>query len=170
MSLLQIRLACYSFFVTQPFLYSVEREYPVSVDRLWRAWTVAAELEDWYHPTDLRAVKGATASELIVGGLWSCGVDVPAHNFAAYFFGQYTKIVQNELLEHTMHYTESFEEFAAKDFTSPSHLVVLEFQAREEGAWVKFSQFGELPEGQEKQAQEGMTSYLESLASFLSAN
>lgn len=31
--------------MTQAFLYSVEREYPVSIDRLWKAWTDAAELE-----------------------------------------------------------------------------------------------------------------------------
>jgi uncharacterized protein YndB with AHSA1/START domain len=27
--------------------YSVERTYPVDVDRMWRAWTDAAELEQW---------------------------------------------------------------------------------------------------------------------------
>ena len=59
------------------FLYSVEREYPVSIERLWRAWTDASELEAWYHPADLSSTKGATISELEIGGVWACRVDVP---------------------------------------------------------------------------------------------
>jgi uncharacterized protein YndB with AHSA1/START domain len=153
--------------MSQPFLYSVEREFPVPVESLWRAWTDASELEAWYHPTDLTSTKGATASDLTIGGLWSCGVDVPTHDFTAYFYGQYTKIIANELLEHTMHYTQSAEEFVDKDFTTPSHHIVIEFQDRGHSSWVKFSQYGELPEGEEKQAQAGMNSYLESLAQFL---
>jgi uncharacterized protein YndB with AHSA1/START domain len=31
--------------MTLPFLYSVEREFAVPVERLWSAWTDAAELE-----------------------------------------------------------------------------------------------------------------------------
>jgi len=153
--------------MTQPFLYSVEREYPVSIDRLWKAWTDASDLESWYYPTDLSSTKGATVSELRVGGLWSCGVEVPEQGFAAYFFGQYTKIVLNELIEHTLDYTTSAEEFAKKDFSTESHLIRIEFEDRGTSAWSKFSQFGELPEGQAEMAQAGMNSYLESLAQYL---
>ena len=151
----------------QSFLYSVEREYPVSIDRLWKAWTDAVELEAWYFPTDLSATKGATESVLEVGCLWACGVDVLAHGFTAYFFGKYTNIVKNELLEHTMHYTTSAEEFAKKDFSTESHLIRVEFEDRGSSSWSKFSQFGELPEGQAEMAQAGMNSYLQSLADFL---
>jgi uncharacterized protein YndB with AHSA1/START domain len=154
--------------MTQPFLYSVEREYPVSIDRLWRAWTDASELESWYYPTDLGSTKGATVSDLQVGGLWTCGVEVPEQGFTAYFFGQYTKIAPNELIEHTLHYTQSKDEFEAKDFQTQSHLIVLDFEDRGNASWVKFSQFGELPEGQAEQAQAGMESYLDSLSNFLS--
>ena len=153
--------------MTKPFLYSVEREFPVSIDRLWRAWTDASELEAWYHPTDLSSTKGATVSDLIIDGLWSCGVEVPAQNFTAYFFGQYTEIVQNELLEHTLHYTTSTEEFEKKDFSTESHLIRIEFEDRGTNSWSKFSQFGELPEGQAEMAQAGMNSYLESLSNYL---
>ena len=153
--------------MTQSFLYSVEREYPVSIDRLWRAWTDASELESWYHPTDLSSTKDATISELEIGGLWSCGVEVPAHNFTAFFFGKYTKIVLNELLEHTLHYTNSADDFAKKDFSTESHLIKIEFEDRGSSAGSKFSQFGELPEGQAEMAQAGMNSYLESLAKHL---
>ncbi len=153
--------------MSQQFLYSVEREYSVSIDRLWRAWTDASELEAWYHPIDLSSAKGATQSVLEIGGLWSCGVEVPAHNFTAYFFGKYTKIVLNELLEHTMHYTTSADDFAKKDFSPESHLIKIEFEDRGSSSWSKFSQFGELPEGQAEMAQAGMNSYLESLANHL---
>jgi uncharacterized protein YndB with AHSA1/START domain len=153
--------------MTQQFLYSVEREYSVSIDRLWMAWTDASELEAWYHPTDLSSTKGATVSNLSIGGLWSCGVEVPEHGFTAYFFGQYTKIMQNELVEHTLHYTTSAEEFVKKDFSTESHLIRIEFENRGSNSWSKFSQFGELPEGQAEMAQAGMTSYLESLAQHL---
>ena len=153
--------------MTQPFLYSVEREYPVSIERLWNAWTDASELEAWYFPTDLSSTKGATRSEVEIGGLWACGVEVPKHNFTAYFFGKYTSIVPNELLEHTLHYTTSAEEFEAKDFSSESHLIRIEFEDRGASSWSKFSQFGELPEGQAEMAQAGMNSYLESLARHL---
>ena len=155
--------------MTQKFLYSVEREYPVSIDRLWRAWTDASELESWYFPTDLRATKGATVSNLTIGGLWTCGVEVPEQGFTAYFFGKYTKIQKNKVLEHTLHYTTSAEEFAKKDFSTESHLIRIDFEDREMSSWSRFSQFGELPEGQADMAQAGMNSYLESLARFLSS-
>jgi len=151
----------------KPFLYSVEREYPVSLERLWKAWTDATELESWYFPKDLDSTKGATVSELSIGGLWTCGVEVPEQGFTAYFFGKYTKIENNKLLEHTLHYTTSSEEFVAKDFETESHLIRIEFEDRGSSSWSKFSQFGELPEGQAEMAQAGMTSYFESLAQFL---
>ena len=151
----------------QPFLYSVEREYAASIERVWAAWTDAAQLETWYHPTDLRALPGATVSELREGGLWATAVDVPAFGFVAYFYGQYTQLMPRERIEHTLHYTQSPEEFAARDFTTPSHDIVIEFAARGDRTWVKFSQFGELPEGQVERTQAGMESYFDSLAAFL---
>ena len=153
--------------MTQPFLYSVEREYPVAIMKLWKAWTDASDLECWYFPTDLGPSKGATVSELTIGGLWTCGVEVPELGFTAYFFGKYTKIEKHQLLEHTLHYTTSPEEFAAKNFSTESHLIRIEFEDRGFTSWSKFSQFGELPEGQAEMAQAGMTSYFESLAQFL---
>jgi len=153
--------------MTQSLLYSVEREYPVSIERLWKAWTDTSELELWYFPTGLSSTKGATVSELKVDGLWACGVEVPAHGFTAYFFGKYTRILDRELFEHTLHYTTSAEEFAKRDFSTESHLIRVEFEDRGTSSWSKFSQFGQLPEGQAEMAQAGMNSYLESLAQHL---
>jgi uncharacterized protein YndB with AHSA1/START domain len=153
--------------MTQAFLYSVEREYPVSIGDLWSAWTDPKKLEAWYFPTALKSVPGATESELRLGGLWACGVDVAEFGFVAYFYGKYTKIEHEKLIEHTLHYTQSKEEFQTKDFETESHLIVLDFEDRGESSWVKFSQYGELPEGQAAQAQSGMESYLDSLSNFL---
>ena len=154
----------------QNLLYSVEREYPVSIIDLWSAWTDPQKLEAWYFPTALNSIPGATQSDLKVGGLWACGVDVAEYGFVAYFFGKYTKIENHKLIEHTLHYTQSKEEFEAKDFNTESHLIVLNFEDRSNSSWVKFSQFGQMPEGQAEQAKAGMESYLDSLSNYLSSS
>ena len=149
------------------FLYSVEREYDIPVEILWAAWTDPVALEAWYHPTDLSNVPGSVASDAVEGGLWTVAVDVPEHGMVAYFFGRYTAVVENARLEHTMAYTQSAEEFAARDETAPHHRVLVEFASRDFRSWVKFSQFGEMPAGQAVKTQAGMESYFDSLAAYL---
>ncbi len=149
------------------FLYSVERELDLPIDILWAAWTDPVALEAWYHPTDLSVLPGSVVSDPVEGGAWSAAVDVPAMDFVAYFYGRYTVAVQNARLEHTMAYTQDADEFAARDESAPHHLVRIEFESRDFRSWVKFSQFGELPEGQAVQAQAGMESYFDSLEAFL---
>lgn len=149
------------------FLYSVEREFNANINDVWHAWIDAAALEEWYHPTDLRNVPGSVVSDFEVGGLWTVAVDVPDHNFVAYFYGRYTGILQHKKIEHSMFYVESADEFAARDESRPFHEVIVDFEERGENTWVKFSQFGELPEGHAPQAQAGMESYFDSLANFL---
>jgi Activator of Hsp90 ATPase homolog 1-like protein len=86
----------------------------------------------------------------------------------AYFYGRYTAVVENARLEHTMAYTQSADEFAARDEAAPHHRVLVEFETRGFRSWVKFSQFGDLPEDQAVQAQAGMESYFDSLEAYLS--
>ena len=133
--------------VKHEFLYSVEREYAHSIETVWHAWTDAAALEAWYHPTDLANVAGSSKSDPIVGGRWAIAIDVSAYNMTACFYGLYTKVETHRLLEHTMCYTEDLADFAAMDDSAPHHNVVVEFEIRGDKTWVKFSQFGELPEG-----------------------
>ena len=149
------------------FLYSVEREYDIPVEILWAAWTDPVALEAWYHPTDLSTVPGSVASDAVEGGLWTVAVDVPEHGMVAYFYGHYTAVVENARLEHTMAYTQSAEEFAARDEAAPHHRVLVEFASRDFRSWVKFSQFGEMPAGQAVKTQAGMESYFDSLAAYL---
>jgi hypothetical protein len=66
-----------------------------------------------------------------------------------------------------MSYTQSAEEFAARDENATFHKVVVEFEDRPAGTWVKFSQFGELPEEQIEATTDGMNSYFDSLEYFL---
>lgn len=147
--------------------YAVEREIDVPVEVLWDAWTDPVALEAWYHPTDLACVPGSVVSDPVVGGWWTVGVDVPEHGFVAYFYGRYTEVTDKVRLEHTMHYTQSVEEFAARDEAGEHHLIVIQFEERGFRGWVRFSQYGEMPDGQARQAQAGMESYFDSLEAYL---
>ena len=149
------------------FLYAVEREYPVSIETLWDAWTNAASLQAWYHPVDLSCVPDTVENHSEVDGIWSVSVDVPEHNFVAYFYGVYTEVKMHELMIHTMSYTQSKEEWEARDMSAPHHNVILNFEDRGTKAWVKFSQFGEMPAEQIELTKAGMESYFDSLGNFL---
>ena len=149
------------------FLYSVEREFDSSIEKIWEVWTQSSHLENWYHPTDLLNVPGLTTSEPTIGGKWSVAVDVPAHNVVAYLYGIYLEVDFHEKLEHTMLYTQSREEFDAKDLSKDFHKVVVEFREHGSKTWVKFSHLGEMPEGEPARALAGMESYFDSLANYL---
>ena len=151
----------------QDFLYSVEREYKASMDVVWNAWTDAAELQEWYHPTDLLNVPNSSESDVKVGGRWSIAVDVPQYSMAAYFYGRYLAVEVHKHLEHTMCYTQDANEFAAKDDSAPHHTVKVDFETRGDLIWVRFSQFGEMPAEQIPQTKAGMESYFDSLQAFL---
>ena len=149
------------------FLYAVEREYPVSVDTMWWAWTDAVALESWYSPTTLSVVPGSVVSEPRVGGWWTVGVDVPENGFVAYFFGKYSEVIENSRLVHSLYYTQDAVEFAARDLTVEHHLIEIDVESRGESTWVRFAQFGVLPDGQAEQAQAGMESYFDNLGGYL---
>lgn len=150
------------------FLYSVEREFDVPVEILWDAWTDPEALEAWYHGTDFTCVPGSVVSDPVEGGVWAVGIDTSEFGFGTYFYGRYTAVLPRQRLDHTMHHTESAEEFALRDESTPFHLVRIEFDHRGMRSWVKFSQFGKgLSEREAIRAQEGMESYFDSLERFL---
>lgn len=151
----------------KPFAYSVERVFEHPAARLWDAWTDAAQLQWWYHPTVLDCVPGSATSEARVGGRWAIAVDVPDNGFVAYFYGIYSVVEPYKRLEHSLYYTQSHDEWLAADLGMPSHDIVIEFEPRTDGTWVKFSQFGELPAEQVEATQDGMESYFDSLETFL---
>ncbi|WP_138316478.1 SRPBCC family protein [Rhodoluna limnophila] len=151
----------------QSFLYSVERVYPVSMEQMWAAWTEPAQLEKWYSPTELKVVAGSASSETREGGLWAIGVDVSAHGFNAYFWGEYQLVVPNKKLVHTMHYSQDPADFELKDMNTPSHRIEIDFEERDGGTWARFSQFGEMPAEQVELTRKGMESYFNSLEAYL---
>ena len=153
--------------MSQPLLYSVEREFSSPVETVWDAWTDASQLEAWYHPVGLSSIAGTTVSNAVVGGYWAVTVDVPEFGFTAFFFGEYTEVLTHQRLAHTMLYTQSADEFAVRDLDGPHHDVIVDFETRGDQTWVRFTQFGELPGGQAEQAQAGMESYFDSLQAFL---
>lgn len=150
------------------FLYSVEREYTQPMSRVWEAWTDAAQLEDWYHPTELKNVPGSSISEPEVGGMWAIAVDVPEYGFQSCFWGTYTAVEPGKLIEHTMFYSQDPSEFAAKNLSGEFAKIVVNFDERPTGSWVRFTQYGELPEEHIPLAKAGMESYFQSLADYLS--
>lgn len=149
-------------------LYFVEREYPVSIDRLWSAWTSPTELQDWYSPTDLSVVPGSVVSENFIGGRWAVGVDVSAHGFNAYFWGRYSEVEINKKLVHTLCYSQDEKEFIERDDNAPAHTVVIDFEDRDGNSWCRFSQFGEMPAEQAEMSRQGMISYFDNLQAHLS--
>jgi uncharacterized protein YndB with AHSA1/START domain len=135
------------------FLYAVEREFEVPISELWRAWTDATSLQNWYHPVGLSVGEGTAVSEPLVGGLWKVSVVVPMDNSEHFFFGKY--------------YTTERDAFDNPDFTTPSHLIVLEFENHGSSSWVRFTQLGEMPEAQIELTRQGTSSYFDSLEEFL---
>ncbi len=148
-------------------LYTVEREFPVPVERLWRAWTDPSELEWWYHPVDLAVVPGSVTSHVVVGGEWAVGVDVPQHGFVAWFHGRYTEVHVPTRFVHTLHYTQDRGEFEARDESGGHHLVSVDLAPRDDGAWAGWSQFGEMEADQVAATRAGMESYFDSLEAHL---
>jgi uncharacterized protein YndB with AHSA1/START domain len=148
--------------------YSVEREFDIPVEILWAAWTDPVALEAWYHGVGMASVPGSVQSEAEVGGAWSVAIGVPDFEFVAYFYGEYTAVIDQARLEHTMFYTQSVDEFNAKDITLEHHNIRIEFEAKDFRSWVKYSQFGDLPETEALQAQAGIESYFDSLSDYLS--
>lgn len=151
----------------QKFLYSVEREFDCSIDELWQAWTTPEALERWYCPTMLTVVPGSATSEARVGGRWAIGVDVSVNGFNAYFWGRYSEVVEHQRLVHSMSYSQDEAEFVFADDNAPAHRVELDFESRGEKSWVRFSQFGELPEEQIEATLDGMGSYFDNLEQYL---
>ena len=149
--------------------YSVERTFPVAVSLLWRAWTDPDELEAWYRPINLQVKPGSSISNAVPGGQWKIAVEVPQNGATAYFWGRYGEVVLNHRAEHSLFYSEDALEFEEASEAGQSHLVVLEFEDREGGAWVRYSQFGVMPSEMAEGARQGMESYLDSLQQHLSA-
>jgi len=149
------------------FLYSVEREFDIPVEVLWDAWIDPVALEAWYHPADLTCIPGSVVSDPTDGGAWAVAIDVPEYGLVAYFYGSYTAVVPHKRIDHTMHFAQSAAEFALRDESTENHLVRIEFDNRGMRSWVKFTQFGVLPESETLLAQEGMESYFDSLERFL---
>ena len=147
--------------------YSVERGYPVDVKRLWQAWTQSDALQAWYAPTDLAVVPGSVVSEAVDGGRWAVAVDATAYGHIAYFWGRYTEVLAQRRLTHTLSYSQDHGEFVARDDDAPHHVIVIDIEPRDDGAWVRFAQYGDMPADQAAMAQAGMESYFDSLGRFL---
>jgi len=156
--------------MTMKFLYSVEREYPVPVQRTWQAWTNAAELEKWYSPVFLKVIPGSATSEAVVGGTWAIAVDVSENGFNAYFWGKYSQVDTNLKLVHDLNYSQDELEFALREPSPEAHRIEIDFTKTAGGTLVRFSQFGEMEKEQAEASREGMESYFDNLSNYLEAH
>jgi uncharacterized protein YndB with AHSA1/START domain len=156
--------------MTMKFLYSVEREYPVQVQRTWQAWTNAAELEKWYSPVFLKVIPGSATSEAVVGGTWAIAVDVSENGFNAYFWGKYSQVDTNLKIVHDLNYSQDELEFALREPSPEAHRIEIDFTKTAGGTLVRFSQFGEMEKEQAEASREGMESYFDNLSNYLEAH
>lgn len=151
-------------------LYFVERTFPFPVERLWRAWTDASELEKWYSPVFLKVIPGSATSEAVVGGTWAIAVDVSENGFNAYFWGKYSQVDTNLKLVHDLNYSQDELEFALREPSPEAHRIEIDFTKTDGGTLVRFSQFGEMEQEQADASREGMESYFDNLSNYLEAN
>jgi uncharacterized protein YndB with AHSA1/START domain len=148
-------------------LYFVERTFPFPVERLWRAWTDASELEKWYSPVFLKVIPGSATSEAVVGGTWAIAVDVSENGFNAYFWGKYSQVDNNLKLIHDLNYSQDELEFALREPSPEAHRIEIDFTKTDGGTLVRFSQFGEMEQEQADASREGMESYFDNLSNYL---
>ena len=151
-------------------LYFVERTFPFPVERLWRAWTDASELEKWYSPVFLKVIPGSATSEAVVGGTWAIAVDVSENGFNAYFWGKYSQVDTNLKLVHDLNYSQDELEFALREPSPEAHRIEIDFTKTDGGTIVRFSQFGEMEQEQADASREGMESYFDNLSNYLETN
>jgi uncharacterized protein YndB with AHSA1/START domain len=144
-------------------LYSVEREYPVPLSILWKAWVEADQLQKWYSPEVLDTVPNSATSEAVVDGEWAIAIDVSVNGFNAYFWGRYTEVKFEEKLVHTMFYSQDELEFKLRGEDQEHHLIEIDFESRGDNSWVRFSQFGSMDPEQAEATKDGMESYLNNL-------
>jgi uncharacterized protein YndB with AHSA1/START domain len=151
-------------------LYFVEREYPVSLPTLWKAWVEADQLQKWYSPEVLDTVPNSATSDAVVGGDWAIAIDVSVNGFNAYFWGKYTEVKFQEKLVHTMNYSQDELEFNLRGEDQAQHVIEIDFAARGENSWVRFTQFGSMDPEQAEATRDGMESYFNSLQKYLENN
>jgi hypothetical protein len=56
---------------------------------------------------------------------------------------------------------------AARKIDELAHRIEIDFEARGDSSWVRFTQFGELPADQAEGAKAGMESYFDNLGLYL---
>jgi uncharacterized protein YndB with AHSA1/START domain len=151
-------------------LYFVEREYPVELATLWSAWVQADQLQQWYSPEVLNTVPNSATSDAVVGGDWAIAIDVSVNGFNAYFWGKYTEVKFQEKLVHSMNYSQDELEFNLRGEDHAQHVIEIDFAARGENSWVRFTQFGSMDPEQAEATKDGMESYFNNLQNYLSKN
>jgi hypothetical protein len=75
-----------------------------------------------------------------------------------------------EKLAHTMFYSQDELEFNLRGDDQPHHVIEINFEARGNKSWVRFSQFGSMDAEEAEAAKDGMESYLDHLEDHLASS
>jgi uncharacterized protein YndB with AHSA1/START domain len=81
--------------------FTLEREYDATPEQIWRAWTEADEVAEWWHPAGLRTPRESVSIDAHVGGRYAYTMvdDVSGAEYPT--AGAYRELVPNERLVFT---------------------------------------------------------------------
>jgi uncharacterized protein YndB with AHSA1/START domain len=106
----------------------LEREFPASRDRVWKAWTTAADLEAWWGPqgwaTSIRSL------DVRPGGLWHFGMGPVGEEPEVWIRAVYSEVIAGSSLS----YVEGFSDESGADLDPESNAVTVDFFELDPGA------------------------------------
>jgi uncharacterized protein YndB with AHSA1/START domain len=144
--------------VAKPFL-TLTREYHAPPESVWRAWTDAKAVKQWWGQPPGEPVAAAELDVRIGGRFRICfgGKDGNEHECA----GVYKEVVKNRKLVFTWIWPRTTPERES--------LVTITFNAKGDGTELVFRHEGFINEKVRDQHKGGWTTMLENLADFLKA-
>ena len=138
---------------------TLTREYTAPPERVWRAWTDAQAVKQWWGPTPGEPVSVAELDVRVGGRFRICfgGADGNAHECA----GSYKEVVPNKRLVFTWTWPRTTPERES--------LVTVTFQAKGKGTELVFRHERFVDEKVRDDHKRGWTGVLDKLEAFLKA-
>jgi len=138
---------------------TLTREYPAPPERVWRAWTDAKAVKQWWGPTPGEPVSVAELDVCVGGRFRICfgGEDVNMHECT----GVYKEVVPNRKLVFTWSWPRTTPERES--------LVTITFQAKGRGTELVFKHERFFDEKVRDDHKRGWTGVLDKLGEFLKA-
>lgn len=106
---------------------TIERAFHAPVERVWRSWTMAAELESWWGPTGWQTT--VRSLDVRPGGLWHFGMGPQGAAPEVWIRAVYSEVIAPSMLR----YVEGFSDETGADLDPESNAVAVEFIELEPG-------------------------------------